>query len=77
MITFIFFSAHTQDVQFSVCTTRDEFKTILTKIEKNRKKNASLTCIFGPPRYELERQDLRQSIINNLLFRYDTFFFSN
>jgi len=60
--------AHTQDVQFSVCTTRDEFKTILTKIEQNRKKNASLTCIFGPTRSEIERQDLRQSIMNSLLF---------
>ncbi|CAF1005204.1 unnamed protein product [Adineta ricciae] len=52
---------HTQDVQFRVCTTKDEFKAILTNIEKTKKKNASLTCVFGPPRNELERQDLRQN----------------
>ncbi|CAF3573836.1 unnamed protein product [Rotaria sordida] len=52
---------HTQNIQFSTCTTKDEFKTILTKIEQNKKKNASLTCIFGPPRNELDRQDLRQN----------------
>ncbi|CAF4004847.1 unnamed protein product [Rotaria sp. Silwood2] len=59
---------HTQNVQFNICTTKDEFKTILTKIEQNKKKNASLTCIFGPSRNELDRQDLRQnkSIVNVL-----------
>ncbi|CAF3617985.1 unnamed protein product [Adineta steineri] len=59
---------HTQDVQFNVCTTREDFKTILTKIEMNKKKNSSLTCIFGPPRSDIERQDLRQnkSIVNVL-----------
>ncbi|CAF4283945.1 unnamed protein product, partial [Rotaria magnacalcarata] len=36
-------------------------KTVLTKIEQNKKKNASLTCVFGPTRGELERQDLRQN----------------
>ncbi|UJR27219.1 hypothetical protein I4U23_008515 [Adineta vaga] len=59
---------HAQDVQFRVCTTKDEFKIILTAIEENKKKNASLTCVFGPPRGELERQDLRQNktIVNAL-----------
>jgi tRNA/tmRNA/rRNA uracil-C5-methylase (TrmA/RlmC/RlmD family) len=59
---------HAQNVQFSVCTNRDEFQSLLTKIESNRKKNASLTCVFGPMRYEVERQDLRQnkSIVNAL-----------
>jgi hypothetical protein len=70
----IFFCiAHTQDVQFSVCTTRDDFKTILTKIEKNRKKNSSLTCVFGPVRHELDRQDLRQSNLNNSFVGYYIF----
>jgi len=37
-------------------------------LKKIEKKNASLTCIFGPPRNEIERQDLRQnkSIVNVL-----------
>ncbi|CAF3329286.1 unnamed protein product [Rotaria socialis] len=52
---------HTQNVQFNVCTKKDEFKRVLTKIEQNKKKNASLTCVFGPTRGELERQDLRQN----------------
>jgi hypothetical protein len=64
----IYFLAHTQDTQFNVCTTRDEFRTILTKIEQTRKKNASLTCIFGPARSEVERQDLRQSIKSQFIF---------
>ena len=60
----LFILAHTQDVQFRVCTTKDEFKAILTNIEKTKKKNASLTRVLGPPRSELERQDLRQSTDN-------------
>jgi hypothetical protein len=69
----MFFLAHTENVQFSICTTRDEFQTLLTKIESNRKKNASLTCIFGPTRHEVERQDLRQSITNEFFrFFFDT-----
>ena len=62
--------AHTQNVQFSICTNRDEFQSVLTKIESTRKKNASLTCIFGPTRYEVERQDLRQSMTNKIHFFY-------
>lgn len=46
-----------------MCTSKDEFKTVLTHIEQKKKKNASLTCVFGPARGELERHDLRQSII--------------
>lgn len=57
------FLAHAENVQFSVCTSKDEFKTVLTHIEQKKKKNASLTCVFGPARGELERHDLRQSII--------------
>jgi len=55
--------AHTQHVRFNNCATRDNFQKILTSIDENRKKNASLTCVFGPTRTELDRQDVRQSNI--------------
>ena len=56
-----FFLAHTYNVQLNICANNDDFKNLLTSIENNRKKNASLTCVFGPVRNDLERQYLRQS----------------
>jgi hypothetical protein len=57
----ITFLAHTNNVHFNTCTTQDELKNMLKKIECERKTNAPLTCVMGPMRSELERQDLRQS----------------
>ena len=57
----LFFSAHTRDVQLRTCSNRDDFQDVLKEISGRKKKNASLTCVFGPPRFELERNELRQS----------------
>lgn len=63
---------HTQNVQFNVCTVRDDLLNIFKKIENEKKKKSSLTCVFGPTRPEHERQDLRQNkTFVNLLREFD------